>query len=434
MGDLSSRRAQFLLIVASVLCAAGMWLYANRVLIPNNLAYDIEHELPHGSNSDLYPRWLGARELLLHGRDPYTMEITREIQAGMFGRPLPPDEYGAGQNYQQGFYYPVYVAFLLAPTFDLPFDKVKKGFFWVLVALTVISMPLWLRLLRWRLPFWMQVACVIFSLGSMAVMQGLKLGQMTLLVLPLMAAAMVLLAADRQVLAGILLALATIKPQFVCLLLFWLAIWTLGDWRRRSRWAASFLIAMAFLCVASEYFLPHWILRFWQATWEFRHYTGEMPVAEVLMGPWGHAFELLVLALMMRACWRERRAEASSEAFAFMVALVLAITVLLVPSYHPYNQALLIPAILIMVKERRTIWRRRWINRVLTVMTIVLAGWPWLAAFVVASLSFVFPAQAIRWATLIPVWTALAIPIGVAAAILVYAEQRTFASGEPAPS
>ncbi|MGD1006096.1 MAG: hypothetical protein ABR980_02565, partial [Ignavibacteriaceae bacterium] len=33
-------------------------------------------------NSDLYPRWLGSREALLHHRDPYGADVTREIQTG----------------------------------------------------------------------------------------------------------------------------------------------------------------------------------------------------------------------------------------------------------------------------------------------------------------------------------------------------------------
>ena len=61
-----------------------------------------------------------------------------------------------------------------------------------------------------------------------------------------------------------------IKPQLVWLLLLWLVIWTLADWRRRYRWAASFLFTMAILCAASEWYLPHWISRFWQAIREYR--------------------------------------------------------------------------------------------------------------------------------------------------------------------
>ena len=81
------------------------------------------HNRPRGNLSDLYPRWLGARELLRHGRNPYSAEITREIQQGYYGRPLDPSRPDDPKD-QQGFAYPVYVVFLLAPTIDLPFDAV----------------------------------------------------------------------------------------------------------------------------------------------------------------------------------------------------------------------------------------------------------------------------------------------------------------------
>ena len=72
----------------SLLCAAGVWAYANRVLIPYQKSDAAAQGRPRGNLSDLYPRWLGARELLLHGRDPYSAEVTRDIQAGYYGHPL----------------------------------------------------------------------------------------------------------------------------------------------------------------------------------------------------------------------------------------------------------------------------------------------------------------------------------------------------------
>ena len=97
----------------------------------------------------LYPRWLGSRELLLHGRDPYSSEITREIQIGYYGRPLDasrPNDPGD----QEAFAYPVYVAFLFAPTVRLPFPVVQKIFRWTLAGLTVLSVLLWLRVVNWK--------------------------------------------------------------------------------------------------------------------------------------------------------------------------------------------------------------------------------------------------------------------------------------------
>src|SRR5271154_2421333 len=143
------------LVLVATLCAAGMWVYASRVLIPYQIADAVAHNRPRGNLSDLYPRWLGARELLLRGRDPYSPAVTREIQQGYYGRPLDPSRPGDPKD-QQGFAYPVYVVFFLAPTIHLPFEIVQRIFFWFLLGFTLATVPLWLRVLRCSVPWWAQ--------------------------------------------------------------------------------------------------------------------------------------------------------------------------------------------------------------------------------------------------------------------------------------
>ena len=131
-----------------------MWFYVQWVLVPYQKADAAAHGRPRGNLSDLYPRWLGTRELLLHHRDPYSSEVTREIQIGYYGRPLDPgridDPRFNEPKDQQGFAYPLHVIFLLAPTIGLPFPVVQTGFRWLLVILTLASVLLWLRVVRWR--------------------------------------------------------------------------------------------------------------------------------------------------------------------------------------------------------------------------------------------------------------------------------------------
>jgi len=97
-----------------------------------------------------------------------------------------------------------------------------------------------------------------------------------------------------------------------------------------------------------------------------------------------------------------------------------------VPSYGPYNQVLLIPALLIIAKERRTIWHRSIANRVLFLITASLVFWPWVSSTALAGLSFVLPQQTVERGWAIPFWTVLQIPVGVAALMLVHYYQRTF--------
>jgi hypothetical protein len=408
------------LLLLSILCALCMWTYFYRVLIAHQVRDSTARGTPRGNLSDLYPRWLGSRELLLHGRDPYTPEFTREIQAGYYGRPLDPDAPGE-RNYQQGFYYPAYVAFCLAPTIHLPFETVRKGFFWVLLGLTLTTVPLWPFVLRWSVPVWVYVSLVVFTIGSLPFIEGIMLQQITLFVVPLLIAALALLASGHPMPAGVLLAFATIKPQLVWLLLLWLMIWTLADWRRRCRWAVSFLLTMVILFAASEWYLPHWIPRFLQAIREYHNFTGEMSVMDEMIGAvWGRALEVSALAILIGICWKERRVAANTEAFALTLSLVLAITVLVVPSYGLYNQVLLIPALLIMLRDRRTIWRRNIANRIVSMITIALIGWPWISGFALAGLSFILPRETVERAWAVPLWTALQIPLAVSALMLVH--------------
>jgi hypothetical protein len=416
-----------LLLLIAVLCATAMWTYSDRVLIPYQTVDALRHDHPRGNLSDLYPRWLGARELLLHGRDPYSPVVSREIQQGYYGRSLDPSRPGDPKD-QQGFAYPVYVAFILAPTIHLPFAIVQKAFFYVLLGLTLFSIPLWLRALRWSAPWWVQAGFIIFTLGSLPVVQGLKLQQLTLLGAALIAIAVVLLVSDHTVAAGVVLAVATIKPQLVWLLLLWLMIWTCGDLRNRYRWAVSFLATMTVLVAASEWFLPHWIPRFWQALRDYESYTGGISVMHELIGaPWSTALEVLALALVVRIFWKENRQAANTRTFSAITALTLATTLILVPTYAPYNQVLLIPAILLLIHERRLIWQRGPADRVLFVIAAVLIFWPWVSSVALGGLSFLLPLETVQRGWAIPFWTALQIPLGVASLTLLHCYRGFFA-------
>src|ERR1700751_544880 len=108
------RRDSRLELALALLLAGSMWFYLQHVVIGHQQTEAALHGIPRGNLCDLYPRWLGARELLLHHRNPYSPEMTREIQEGYYGRPLDASRAGDHRD-QQGFAYPGYVAFLLAP-------------------------------------------------------------------------------------------------------------------------------------------------------------------------------------------------------------------------------------------------------------------------------------------------------------------------------
>src|SRR5690349_18612386 len=201
---LGMRRFPLVPLVISALICAGMWSYASRVLVPQQKEYAASQGIPRGNLSDLYPRWLGSRELLLHGRDPYAADVTRDIQTGYYGRPLDPGRPNDPKD-QQAFAYPLYVVLVLAPTVRFPFPLVQRAFLGLLLVLTASSVLLWLRALQWRISLTAKLLWIILVVGSFPAIQGFKLQQLTLLVAALLAAAMACLVQRRFVIAGILL-------------------------------------------------------------------------------------------------------------------------------------------------------------------------------------------------------------------------------------
>jgi hypothetical protein len=401
-------------LVIALLLAASMWFYVQYVLVPYQRADAAAHGRPRGNLSDVYPRWLGARELLLHHRDPYGGDVTREIQAGYYGRPLEPARHDDPKD-QQGFAYPVYVVFLLAPTVMLPFSVVQAGFRWLLLIITIATVPLWLRALRWRPSATTTAILIILTIGSFPAVQGIKLQQLSLVVSGFIALCALLLTSGHFLLAGIVLALATIKPQLVWPLAAWLILWTISDWRRRQGFFWGFALTMAAVLGGSEYLLPGWLTKFRQAITAYRQYTGGAgSLLDVLVTPgWGRAISGLILLALAVVCWRLRREPAGTTAFSLATAVVLAATVVVVPMVAPYNQLLLLPAVFLLVQQARSSWNRSRITRLAYVVSGLLALWPWLATLCLSLAGLIVPAKVVQQAWALPLYTSLGIPLAV---------------------
>jgi len=415
--------------------SASTWFYMNRILRTYQLAEAAAHDRPRGNLSDLFPRWLGARELLLHGRNPYSTEITREIQRGYYGRPIdksrpydPKDE--------QGFAYPAYVVFLLAPTVRLSFDTVQIGFRWLLFGSGVVSVLLWLRVLRWQASCGAKLIFVVLMLGWLPMVQGIKLQQLSLLVAVLLAACGACLAGGWLFLGGGLLALATIKPQLAWPLVFWLSVWSTAEWRSRRKFVFGFALTMVLLLGGAEFVLPGWLGMFVEGISRYHQYTQNQSVLTVLFGLIiGRILGLISASACAVCIWKMRGESASQAAFGSCFALVLALTVLIVPMSALYNQVLLAPAILALA---RSAWDKDpvlpAIQRARTIGALLVA-WPWIATL---ALGLVFLWLTPGWLERgwpAPLYSSLDIPIfvfGLALLDTLGSHARTLRESAPA--
>jgi hypothetical protein len=418
-------RWQFGAFLLAALSAASMWFYVDHILVGYQVADAAAHQRPRGNLSDLYPRWVGARELLLHRRNPYGDDVTLEIQKGYYGRALDPARPDDPKD-QQGFAYPVYVVFLLAPLIGLPFHEVQILFYWVLIGLTGASVCLWLRALRWRLPPLAVATCIALMLGSVPGVQGIKLQQLSLLVAALLAGSAACVASGFLFCGGALLALATVKPQLAWPLVAWLGVWALSDWRARQRFVFGFATTMAFLLAGAEIVLPGWLWMFAHAVGQYHRYTQNQSVLDQLF-PWAFTGKILAAGAVL-ACavslWRGRGESADAVNFGRATALVMALTVLVVPMYAPYNQVLLLPAILVLVRDRAFFISRSSAVRFAYLAAAFALAWQWIASL---SLSGIYLFGARPWALSGWRWPFLAtfaLPVFIFALVFLDAYQR----------
>ena len=106
---------------------------------------------------DFYPRWIGSRSLL-QGESPYSHQITRKIQDGMFDRELSANED------QQKFAYMAIIAFQLLPFWLLPFPLAVS--IWMglqLVLLLCLPIGVW-QLIGWKPGLFAFTLLIFFSI------------------------------------------------------------------------------------------------------------------------------------------------------------------------------------------------------------------------------------------------------------------------------
>lgn len=282
-----------------------------------------------GAN-DFYSRWKGAQLFFREGMDPYSPQAGEAIQVGMYGHPARPDQD------QVLFVYPFYTAFLLIPLVGLPYDWAQAIWLVVVMFSLIGGVVLCLRLVSWPMPPWLLGVTLLWAVVFYNSARTILLGQFAALIFLWLAASLWALRQERDVWAGILLALTTIKPQMSFLLIPALLLW--GVEQRRWRFIGGFAAALAGLLGLSFLLLPGWLAGFIEQVTAYPGYTVTGSPIWVLTGYYfpqlGRPFELglsalalLYLVVQGRKLWR---VTAVTDEFILLIGLTLLVTNLIV--------------------------------------------------------------------------------------------------------
>ncbi len=107
-----------------------------------------------------------------------------------------------------------------------------------------------------------------------------------------------------------------------------------------------------------------------------------------------------------------------------MLALVLAVTLVIVPSFAPYNQVLLLPAVFLIAISWRELWSRGGLTRLACGVGLLVVGWPWLASCGLMLASRFYAASSVQRAWAAPLYTSLGIPLVVLGLLSLCARDR----------
>lgn len=298
-----------------------------------------------GAN-DFYPRWRGAQLFWQDGLDPYSEEVTVAIQEGIYGRAAQPDED------QVLFVYPFYTVFFVLPLVWLPYSWVQ-AIWLVFLELTLLAgVFLTLDMLRWRLSRWLAALTALWTLLFYHSARTIFLGQFAGVVFLAVVVALWCLQKKRDIIAGVALAVTTLKPQMSVLIIPALLLWGLG--RRRGRFLAGFGVSMGTLIGLSFALVPGWAVEFFQQMTLYPSYTAiayptigspvwiltryYAPELGVVSEFGLSGILLLYLLVQWRHLWRE---EIDSRLSLWVIGLTLIVTNLIVTRTATTNYVVL---------------------------------------------------------------------------------------------
>ena len=316
---------------------------------------------------DLFPRWVGARAVL-RGENPYSQEITWQIQEESIGYRAQPGED------QYRFSYSATITWLLLPFWLLPFPLAVS--LWCgLQFLLLLVLPVWVAsILGWRIRPAALIVILVFSIVVFRYpLNAYLIGQFLPFSLGCLVAAWWGLVRGKWIVASIALVLAMVRPEVVLFPLLALLVlaWEAGHRRTVLTWV-TVIVSL-------------WLLtRVWIGPWEgdylreiaaYVEYSSPIWPPSLLKPAW--LAPLIVIGMLGWSAWMWRGSSflVSSQRPGWIVSVAALTTLVVFPQSGNYN---LILALL-------SVWMTLWLARGryshwIPVLAILASPWIFRAA------------------------------------------------------
>jgi hypothetical protein len=335
--------------------------------------YQFAQRAPGGN--DFLTRWVAANAWVREGINPYDSEVSLRAQEMIYGRPADPV---SGEDVAN-FAYPLPAMIFFAPFGLLPYPLARA----VWMTLLEISLPL-IAILGARLGRWNPPPGVLGSLMLSSILwyhgfRAVIVGQFAVIEALLMAGALLAIAGEQDVFAGLLLALTIAKPQMGFLLGPFVVLWAAS----RRRWwlvASSFGFLAAILGI-SLLLIPNWPILWLRQLADYPEYTAlGSPISIIASAaPPARLWidRILTGALVLYMTWEWSQAAGKGErAFLWAAQLTVVITNLVAFRTATTNFVAMFPALCLIF----AVWSERWGRRshlpiLLTLAALLLGLW-----------------------------------------------------------
>ena len=326
--------------------------------------------------NDFLVHWVGTRSFIEKGQSPYSEETALEIQMMVYGR-------AARQNeHHLRVVYPFYSEIIFAPFALVENYPLARGLWMSVLEIAILVIGiLSIKLTGWHVRPWLLPIYLLFALGWYHGVRALVNGNAVVLVTLFIIGAFIAIQKNQDILAGLLLAFATIKPHLVVLLILFVLVWALS--RRRWPLIGWTLGWIFFLVLLGSIFIPDWLMQNIEEILLFPDYNPALSIGSAMetwwsgIGTWlrwGLAiFLLLLLIFEWQRAWKKE-----FNHFLWTACLTLAISQWVGVATDPGNFIILLfPMVLIfsVITER---WDKigDWV--ILCVMIMLFAGLWWL--------------------------------------------------------
>ncbi len=304
--------------------------------------------------NDFLVHYVGTRSLIFEGLSPYSDEVAVRIQMAAYGHPA------QGVEHELRVAYPLYSVFLFAPFSVINDYEIARAAWMTVLEIALVAMTfLSINLVGWKPSLLIQGSTLLFSLIWYHALRGVINGNAVILIGLLLIGVFSYIKSDHDKLAGLLLAITTIKPHLVVLIIPFIIVWSI--YQKRWKVLAWFFGSMAILISLGLLIIPNWI---YQNIWEILKYPDYNPAGTLaaVLAEWLPTLEnefkwgipIILGAVYIRESWKARKGNFSH--FLWTGLLIIMISQWIGIQTDPGNFILLFPALILVL----SILVRRW--------------------------------------------------------------------------